>query len=733
MYEHLLLLVIVVQGMTLLRVLRRSDGEQRGYAFVVAGVAVLAGIGLGRGERFWGTIGIALSVLTVIVPWVLEAFSRWAFGRGNLSIAVRAAALRGMLMPGAGLARQQQILHGIGLLEREGVDAALGHFRELAQATEDGGELALIHEQIVSMLFYGQRWDEGIAHYERRFHPGYAAMRPGLALGLLRAYGESHRLERAAGLLRALEEGPVGADPRSAEMLGQARITFLAYAGAASVLDEVITGDRVRDLGISPATGALYHGIALARAGDPERAEAALRRVESLAGPRDQRVLDASRTTLGRVMEATVDLEPELTHYVHSVASRLRRFLDTAPVARPRGPLVATFGIMIGFAFAYGLWLLRDRGGIAILELGAMMPQLWASGGWYRLFTAPWLHVDVITLMFDIYAVWLAGHMVEQVYGSARAAFTAIGGALVGLLAGLWLNPYSMMAMAAGNLMVVSMIVAALWTLLPSRSPALSDRARRTLGVTLVLLFIANLLASLPSFLGLDFPPVALLAAGAWGTATSLGLPVSLPRVVTRGLGAVVVGALLVTGYAGGMLAREDPEQSLIDARTQTCTLSQVELHVPPGFEWTRPDLGDAGFAVPGFDGVTDMLALQAGDLVQVAVIEAEGTEDQPALVVAQPELARQFGITRAPDEAPIGWPSAGEGTTRRAWELRRNGEVVAQLVERPLARGDDRVTLMMLASPGVALTHTPRLYAAIFEEAAYAPESAGDRCDREP
>jgi membrane associated rhomboid family serine protease len=501
------------------------------------------------------------------------------------------------------------------------------------------------------------------------------------------------------------------------------------------VLDEVITADRVRDLGMSPATGALFHGIALARAGDPERAEAALRRVESLAGPRDQRVIDASRTTLGRVMEATVDLEPELTNYVHGVASRLRRFLDAAPIARSRGPLWTTYGIMIGFAFAYGLWLLRDAGGIATLELGALTPELWRAGGWYRLFTAPWLHVDVITLMFDIYAVWLAGHMVEQVYGSARAALIGLGGAVVGLVAALLLTPYSMMAMAAGNLMVVSMIVAALWTLLPSRSPALSDRARRTLGVTLVLLFIANLLASLPSFLGLDYPPVALMAAGAWGTAMSLGLPAKLPRIVERGFAAIVVGALLVTGYAAGLLFGEDPEQGLLEARTQTCTFSGVQMQVPESFEWTRADLGEAGFAIPGLDGLTDMLAFQAGNLVQIGVLEAVGDDENPALVVAQPELARQFGITRAPADAPTGWPrtDADGPPPWQAWELRRNGEVVAQLVERPLPRDEDEVTVVMVASPGAALTHTPRLYAAIFEQAAYDPHSDGDGCPRDP
>ena len=56
--------------------------------------------------------------------------------------------------------------------------------------------------------------------------PLAAMLTSDLALGLLRAYGESGRLETAAGLLRALEEGPVGGDPKTAELLGVTRPTL---------------------------------------------------------------------------------------------------------------------------------------------------------------------------------------------------------------------------------------------------------------------------------------------------------------------------------------------------------------------------------------------------------------------------------------------------------------------------------------------------------------------------
>src|SRR5690606_5792724 len=243
----------------------------------------LALVAMVQHSRYLAVVAIGIASVAVVFPWALEAAARSAFSRGRLSLAVWFAGVRALLMPGAGLGRQQEILRGLALLERAGVDRALDHFRHLVERTEDGGELAIINEQIVAMLFYGQRWEEGIAHYEARFHPRYAAMRPALALGLLRAYGESGKLEHAAGLLRALEDGPMGADPRALSVLSQARLTFLAYAGASRPVTRALTDERRRLLGLSAASSALFRGIALARAGELDRAFEELQRVQAVA------------------------------------------------------------------------------------------------------------------------------------------------------------------------------------------------------------------------------------------------------------------------------------------------------------------------------------------------------------------------------------------------------------------------------------------------------------------
>ncbi|HLT37275.1 MAG TPA: rhomboid family intramembrane serine protease, partial [Enhygromyxa sp.] len=593
LFDHLLLLAAILCAATLVRLLRRSEGIGRGYALIVGAGLVSAILAMG-GSRFFGVIALSLVVVTVIVPWALEHASRWAFARGRLIWVARFSSLRASLMPGAGLSRQLPILEGLALLDRDGVDAALAHFRRLADEADDPAELAVIHEQIVAMLFHGQRWDEGIAHYERRFHSGYAALRPSLALGLLRAYGESGRLETAAGLLRALEEGPVGGDPSTAELLGQARLTFLAYAGAVEPVDEIVRRQRFAELGLTAATAELFKGIALARAGEPRQAVESLSRVEDLAGPRDHRVLEAARALLDGVRRASEgilsrsesglkvpELGPELRSYVELVGDRLRAFVIAAPSIRTHTRPWMTYALMVALSLVYGVHLLRGGGSVGLLELGAMSEDLWrrgTAGSWARVFTSAWIHVDLVGLLFDVYAIWLAGQVVERMLGPARMACASMLAAFAGVAASvlalplLWdlgLDNLAIVAPTGGNLMAVGAITAALWILAPRRTPLLAARSRRNLVVTLTLLLVANLLTSWPGLVGFGLAPVGLLVTILVATLVAVGFRVDASRWARRALGGLVAVALTVNAIAVVLVVAEDPEAYLVDHRAQ--------------------------------------------------------------------------------------------------------------------------------------------------------------------
>ncbi len=252
---------LLVVGITLLRGMR--GGRGRGYVALLGAVMVVGFWSVSEQHVQGAVVVLGSTLLFVAAPAVLEAWARAAFVRGQLAWAYRLSVWRLYLMPLSGTVRQLELLRGVQLLQHKGVDVALAHYQRLVSETEDPGEAALIEEQIVSTLFYAQKWHEGVARFEQRFALRYATVRPALALGLLRAYGELGQLGRAADLLRLLEDGPLGKDGRSLSFLGQARLTFLAYAGATEPVKEALSPKGTRALGLSHAAAAWLRAAGL--------------------------------------------------------------------------------------------------------------------------------------------------------------------------------------------------------------------------------------------------------------------------------------------------------------------------------------------------------------------------------------------------------------------------------------------------------------------------------------
>ncbi|MEM6992346.1 MAG: rhomboid family intramembrane serine protease [Myxococcota bacterium] len=736
MLEQVVLLSAALAGMAFVRLLRRFEPGQRGYLLVVGAVFSLTVGALVKADRFLAVVAVALTVLVVVVPWLLELLARVAFNRGRLTLAVRTAGLRSMLMPGAGLGRQQEILLGLAILERDGVDRALTHFRELADAAEDGGELAVINEQIVSMLFYGQRWDEGIAHYERRFHPRYAAMRPALALGLLRAYGESGKLETAAGLLRALEEGPVGADPRAGGLLSQARLTFLAYAGAANPVTEALTEPRRRVLGLSPASGALFRGIALSRAGEAERAAEALIAVEDLAGASDDRVVDASRTALAGLSRhdetEPVTLAPDMLRYAEVVAERLETFLRATPTVRRRGTLVATPLLMLAMLGGYVVVVALQRGAFGALVAGALTPELWRAGSWGRVLVGGFVGVDPIGLLLNVYALWLAGPLIERIFGPLRVIVTGLCSAGVGLALAASTTADPSAVISGGSLVAFGITVGALWTLLPARTPGIAPRTRRSIAIPLGLVALAQIVSLRPGLLADDVSFAGLAAAAVVGMlCVGLVPPRGWPAKL---MAACAVPLLALTAIGAFGVAQEDVE-AFVTARRDGVEVPGAVVRVPAAFAPTaRREV--PGLALPLQQGWVDTVELRSGDLVQLfaappraEVSDGDGEEApqagaQCALIAVHPELLREVSVL--PDATlPEAFASAYDALSASdelvAWTVRRNGVALGLVIERtldPETPGGEGRRLAMLAAPAEALTHAPRLYASILFDA---------------
>ena len=218
-------------------------------------------------------------------------------------------------------------------------------------------------------------------------------------------------LERGGELLAAGEFG--GAAEHFARVVGfdDPAITAAALMGLAQVRyrqDQedaaVATWAAVVKLGETPSTYPAWRNIAAARvrAGDLPGAIEAYREADRRA-PHDDKAEIASR--LGWLAKET------------SNAGAARKYF-----ARSRGdrPIVTVSLIVIAVTTIISLTALFSTEGNEIFRQFQLGKEDVANGEYYRLWTAALLHGGLLHLLLNMYALWLAGPIVERWYGPVR-------------------------------------------------------------------------------------------------------------------------------------------------------------------------------------------------------------------------------------------------------------------------------------------------------------------------
>ncbi|MCA9712073.1 MAG: rhomboid family intramembrane serine protease, partial [Myxococcales bacterium] len=441
-----------------------------------------------------------------------------------------------------------------------------------------------------------------------------------------------------------------------------------------------------------------------------------LRRVADLAGARDERVVHASRKAIDGMPAGTVELEPELRTYADRVADRLELFLRAAPALRRSGALRVTPALLGLLTLGYLSVLLLDGGGPGLLRLGAATPELMQAGSLGRLVTGLWVQTDPIALLLSIYGVWLAGPLVERIYGRGRVLWASVGAgaAGLGLASALARDPA---VVWSGSVLLATGLVCAAVTVLLSPRNELPRRTRRVLALPLLLLLLALAVMIPREGEGLDVSAVGMVTAALVGMlAVGLVPPRGLVARVLGGLGGLWVLATLV---GVGWVAAEDPSAFSLEHR-RLQRIGGVTLRVPLRLAAvTERDPEPAG-PWPVFAGLHDRLAQRVGDRVQVLVVSGPGEpEGSSALLHVDATLARE--VVERPAPPPPSWLRAyrarmgeAEAEALRSTVVRRDGQDIGVVLERSL--GDVRVVL--LAAPGDALEHDPALYAAVLADA---------------
>src|SRR5262245_57817063 len=72
------------------------------------------------------------------------------------------------------------------------------------------------------------------------------------------------------------------------------------------------------------------------------------------------------------------------------------------------------------------------------------------SGEYWRLITPIFIHIGLLHLMFNSYALWIVGPQVEKLYGGARFLILYMATGVAGVLGSYWQHPNDPSAGASG-------------------------------------------------------------------------------------------------------------------------------------------------------------------------------------------------------------------------------------------------------------------------------------------
>jgi membrane associated rhomboid family serine protease len=129
----------------------------------------------------------------------------------------------------------------------------------------------------------------------------------------------------------------------------------------------------------------------------------------------------------------------------HDFASR--RQFNRARGAYATYPAMVTWGIvavnvvvfLVDSVLAGGASFSLFGGGGPLVEAGAVYGPAVAHGEWWRILTSAFLHLGILHIAFNMYALWLFGPIIEQMYGHieylAIYLLCATGGSVLTLLA----------------------------------------------------------------------------------------------------------------------------------------------------------------------------------------------------------------------------------------------------------------------------------------------------------
>lgn len=164
-------------------------------------------------------------------------------------------------------------------------------------------------------------------------------------------------------------------------------------------------------------------------------------------------------TRCGRPICTECMVEAPVGYQCPECVAEARREFRKGPGRPLRGGLDVTKVLLVAILAAFALEavvggpraILDRPEPEALFNLGAMQPFAIADGQYWRLFTAMFLHLGILHIAFNAYALWLFGRTVERDYGRGQMLLIyVISGFLASVASYAWADPRTLSVGASG-------------------------------------------------------------------------------------------------------------------------------------------------------------------------------------------------------------------------------------------------------------------------------------------
>jgi membrane associated rhomboid family serine protease len=334
-----------------------------------------------------------------------------------------------------------------------GVPAIIGGAGGLARLTAAASRRAFIENQINAWIAL-RECGNAIELFETNFGPGRLAPDVGLLYAMVIPYSESGDVRNAARCLRRGQEMQETANPRDMRRF-VAYVHVYAQSGRVYALERLLDRNPGAVALLPPAYPRLWRGVALLRHGEPEVARDVLASALARQRPGEE--------WLGRIAQrylalpageaAPPPLDPEVAADLDAIEAREEPaaapgFAQQTAAWRP----FVSWGLIAACAVVY---LLTESFGssedtFTLVRFGANVPSMVRLGDWWRLVSNIFLHVGLLHLAFNLYALYLFGPFVERLAGRWEIFVVFMVSGVCGSAASAWLGHAQMSAGASG-------------------------------------------------------------------------------------------------------------------------------------------------------------------------------------------------------------------------------------------------------------------------------------------